>query len=171
MNRFIQFGSRITLNYKPLRGLGVREIVLLGLAAGQAIYLIFLAESISFPIRLTLAMFLAVLLLAIATVPVRGYKVEYFLFNVLLRGLFRPRRYLHQTAIRDRPRMVGTSATQEAAPEKVNEDISRVPATTKVGWGEWAGPNLAIAMTLFIIILLTGSVIAYVSKAGAAPFH
>ena len=171
MNRLIQFGARITLNYKPLRGLGVREIALLGLAAGQAIYLVFLAESISFPIRLTLAVFLAVLLLAIATVPVRGYKVEHFLFGVLLRGLLRPRRYLHQTATRNSPRVDGSNISSEAAAEEVDEVETKVPVAAKASWGEWTGPNLAIAMTLFVLILLTGSLIAYVSRAGVAPFR
>jgi len=33
MNRRITFGSKITLNYKALGGLGLREVVLLAFAA------------------------------------------------------------------------------------------------------------------------------------------
>jgi hypothetical protein len=169
MNRLILFGSKITLHYKPLRGMGVREIVLLTLAAGQAVYLVFLAESMSFPLRLTLALFLAILLLAAATIPVRGYKVEQFLIGVLLRGLIRPRRYLHQTATRNEPSLadVGDEADEagKAAPQAVVAPVAR-----ELDWGAWAGPNLALVMTMFVLILLIGGLMAYASKGGRLPF-
>lgn len=173
MNRFILFGSRITLNYKPLRGLGMREVLLLGLAAGQAVYLVFMAESMSFPVRLTLALFLAIILLAIATIPVRGYKVEYFLFAVLLRGLLRPRRYLHQTAMRD-TRQVGDASPGEIDElGEANSDrvVKKWRVTVRAEWGEWAAPNVALVMAIFVVILLAGSVIAYVSRVGGPPFQ
>lgn len=172
MNRFILFGSKITLNYKPLRGLGVRELLLLGLAAGQAVYLVFLAESISFPVRLTIALFLAILLLAIATIPVRGYKVEYFLFAVWLRGLLRPRRYLHQTAVRP-PRPLADTNLDEVNEQEEGDrdwDATQRHAVGRTGWGEWAAPNITLVMALFVILLLAGGVIAYVSRAGGPPF-
>ncbi|MCL5998666.1 MAG: hypothetical protein M1546_21800 [Chloroflexi bacterium] len=161
------------MNYKPLRGLGVRELLLLGFAAGQAIYLVFIAESISFPVRLTLALFLAIILLAIATIPVRGYKVEYFLFAVLLRGLVRPRRYLHQTAMRDARQVDGTSLDETDEPQDADrgKDTAKVRVPARVGWGEWAAPNVALVMAIFVVILLAGSVIAYVSRAGGPPFQ
>ena len=173
MNRFILFGSKITLNYKPLRGLGVREIFLLGLAAGQAIYLVFLAESISFPLRLTLALFIAILLLAIATIPVRGYKVEYFLFAVLLRGLVRPRRYLHQTAMRNARHVDGAGLDETDTPQDADrgKDMAKGRVPARVGWGEWAAPNVVLVMTIFIVLLLAGSMIAYVSRAVGLPFQ
>ena len=159
MNRRITFGNRITLNYKPVRGLGVREVLLLGAATAQAVYFIFIADQISFALRLSGALFLTLILLAIALVPVRGHRVEHFAF-IVLRGIVRPRRYLHQTAERDRPYGVAPAVEPEA--DSLAAEVRahrRVLATD----GDWVAPNLAPVMALFCVMLVVGSLMVFAS--------
>jgi hypothetical protein len=161
MNQRITFGNRITLNYKPVRGLGLREVLLLGAATAQAVYFIFIADQINFTLRLSVALVLALALLAIALVPVRGHRVEHFAF-IVLRGLLRPRRYLHQTAERDQPDVVAPPAGSElgARPVRVRAP-ARAPAS--VWEGDWVAPNLAPVMALFCAMLVVGSLMVFAS--------
>jgi hypothetical protein len=173
MNRLISFGAKITLNYKPVRGLGVREIVLIGLAAAQAVYLIFMATGMVLAARLGVALFLAIGLLAFAILPIRGHTIEHFIL-IALRGIVRPRRYLHQTSTRgftaapedqtcDAPAQVAARAAAPAA-----APARRAIRRPLVPQGEWSGPNLALVMAVFCVLLFAGSVIAYAAQSGVA---
>ncbi|NJM42135.1 MAG: hypothetical protein HC853_15975 [Anaerolineae bacterium] len=58
-------------------GMGVRETVLVCIAAVQAIWLIFLNESMPFVLRLCIALFVAAVLLGVALIPYKDKPIEY----------------------------------------------------------------------------------------------
>lgn len=168
--RKIVFPARISLEYKAVRGVGIREAILLAVAALQAVYLIFLAESIDFVLRLCLAVFLAIALVAIATVPIRGYRVEQYVLLVV-RGMLRPKVYLHQTARREE---IDLGAGIDAAPAPPARPRRPDPAPEPVGaielTGDWAAPNLALVMAIFLTILVLASAAAFVANGGQMPW-
>ncbi|MGQ9889820.1 MAG: hypothetical protein ACUVSX_15245 [Aggregatilineales bacterium] len=164
--RKIVFPARITLQYKAVRGVGIREAILLAVAALQAVYLVFLAESVDFVLRLCLALFLAIALVAIATVPIKGYRMEQYIL-VVLRGLLRPKVYLHQTAQREE-----IDLGQEIDPAAVasgRRPPDPAPVAASAWEGDWAAPNLAMVMAVFLGILILASLAAFIANGGQVP--
>lgn len=165
--RKIVFPAKITLEYKAMRGIGVREVILLGAAALQAVYFIFLAQGMSVPLRLTLAVALALALIIVATVPVRGYRFEQFAL-LMVRGLLRPKIYLHQTARRadedtDQRPVYQPPPRREIRP-------TPAPAAAAEWQGDWAGPNVALVLVVFLLILGVASVAAWMISGGELPW-
>ena len=158
MDRRINFGRKITLNWKPVRGIGLRETILLTTAALQAVYLIFVADSIVFAVRLCLALFVAVTLMVVATVPIRGYRIEHFAW-IVLRGWLRPKRYLHQTAERN---MAPLAEIGEDERRATDDGTRRPRVALAMAPGDWAGPNVAVVMALFVCLLFGAAIAVYV---------
>jgi molybdopterin-guanine dinucleotide biosynthesis protein A len=161
--RRVSFPARIDLRYQVMRGIGVREAILIALAAGQAIWLVFVVESLPFVSRLMLAALIAVALIAIATVPIRGYKMEHYLL-IVARGMLRPKVYLHQTA---------RSAPIEVSEEPVvaqEEDEQKLPDfKSPREFGEWAAPNVLAVMLLFLALMAMSATMLYFAAGGQLP--
>ena len=161
--RRVSFPARIDLRYQVMRGIGIREAILIALAAGQAIWLVFVVESLPFVSRLMLAALIAVALIAIATVPIRGYKMEHYLL-IVARGMLRPKVYLHQTA---------RSAPIEVCEEPVvaqEEDEQKLPDFKPPReFGEWAAPNVLVVMLLFLALMAMSATMLYFAAGGQLP--
>ena len=162
--RRISFPARLDLGYQFMRGVGVREAVLLAVAVGQAIWLIFLADSLAFVSRLTVAIVIAVALIAIATVPIKGYKVEQYAV-IVIRGMLRPKVYLHQTA-RAAEVEIETQPIKEERQE--TEERAYRPARD-IAYGEWAAPNVLAVMLLFLALMVVSSLLLYLVSGGELP--
>jgi len=161
--RRVSFPARIDLRYQVMRGIGVREAILIALAAGQAIWLVFVVESLPFVSRLMLAALIAVALIAIATVPIRGYKMEHYLL-IVARGMLRPKVYLHQTA---RSAPIAVSEEQVVAQE---EDEQKLPDFKPPReFGEWAAPNVLAVMLLFLALMAISATMLYFAVGGQLP--
>jgi len=161
--RRVSFPARIDLRYQVMRGIGVREAILIALAAGQAIWLVFVVESLPFVSRLMLAALIAVALIAIATVPIRGYKMEHYLL-IVVRGMLRPKVYLHQTA---RSAPIAVSEEPVVAQE---EDEQKLPDFKPPReFGEWAAPNVLAVMLLFLALMAMSATMLYFAAGGQLP--
>lgn len=161
--RRVSFPARIDLRYQVMRGIGVREAILIALAAGQAIWLVFVVESLPFVSRLMLAALIAVALIAIATVPIRGYKMEHYLL-IVARGMLRPKVYLHQTA-RSAP-----IAVSEEPVVAQKEDAQKLPDFKPPReFGEWAAPNVLVVMLLFLALMAMSATMLYFAAGGQLP--
>jgi len=161
--RRVSFPARIDLRYQVMRGIGVREAILIALAAGQAIWLVFVVESLPFVSRLMLAALIAVALIAVATVPIRGYKMEHYLL-IVVRGMLRPKVYLHQTA-RSAP-----IAVSEEAVVAQEEDEQKLPGFEPPReFGEWAAPNVLAVMLLFLALMAISATMLYFAAGGQLP--
>ncbi|NJM40813.1 MAG: PrgI family protein [Anaerolineae bacterium] len=165
MNRDIEFGYLIDLRPKIARGMGVREAVLVGGAVLQALWLIFVYDVMPFPLRATLALFIAIVLLAIAVVPFGGMRFEIWVATYL-RYLLRPKQRVHMTAERDRPAFVDEEASENA------DDVDQTERTRDRPFGAspwWVAPDPQVVMAAFVCLLVAGSVIAYLGKGGTWP--
>ena len=161
--RRVSFPARIDLRYQVMRGIGIREAILIALAAGQAIWLVFVVESLPFVSRLMLAALIAVALIAIATVPIRGYKMEHYLL-IVARGMLRPKVYLHQTA---RSAPIAVSEEPVVAQE---EDEQKLPDFKPPReFGEWAAPNVLAVMLLFLALMAMSATMLYFAAGGQLP--
>lgn len=160
MNRRISFGSKITLNYKTLGGLGLREVTLLAVAAIQAVYWALVADAPTFAVRLVIALGIGIVFMAWAVVPIRGYKIEHFLW-LWLRNITRPRRYIHQTA---GAQSSSLSLADETAPAKPKRTM--VPPTLHMPplQGDWVGPNMGLVMLIFLALMLISSAGLYITS-------
>lgn len=158
MSRRITFGSKITLNYKALGGLGLREVALLALAAIQAVYWVLITDTPPFAARLVIALSIGLVFMAWAVVPIRGYKIEHFLW-LWLRNIVRPRRYLHQTAEAQSTQVVLEDEAANTKP-KVTRSSLAMPHLP----GDWVGPNMAIVMAIFLTLMLLSSFGLYVTS-------
>lgn len=149
---------------KVMRGLGVRETVLVSAAGLQAVYLIFVATSIEFALRISVAVGLALALLIVAVVPVRGYTLEQWLARLIRRAL-RPRLYLHQTAAGETYDLSDTATSNvPAAPPQ--PAIAAKPAVSSAGTLAlpFDGPYVALLMLLFWFIVVGGGVLTYLVR-------
>ena len=166
--RLIDIGKNITLFPKILPGIGLREIVLLGLAALQAVYFAFYAEALALGVRLTLAMLIAIPILIVASVPFRGMTFERWLWQQF-RGALEPKRFRHTTADPRQARAPDTDANVDT-PALTAETAPRArPAAASGGALALATPNLGLVMALFVCLLLLSSVLAYATRAAGLP--
>ena len=157
-------------------GVSARELILVTVAALQAVWFIFVQVEMAFALRLTLAFVFALTLLAIALVPVQDKPVEQYLWR-LLRYKLRPAGRVYRTSKRDEPEI-----TLEASPASVAQPVTTPQsrpaprARAKVqahAWSisGWMQPNPALIMAAFVCVLVCGSLTAYLGKGGSADPH
>jgi hypothetical protein len=163
--RRISFPARFNLGYQLMRGIGLREAILLTLAAGQAMWLVFIFEGLHLATRVMLATIIAILLITLATVPVRGYKIEQYLI-IMLRGSLRPKVYLHQTA-----QGMSYQVNEDVVVQPVEEEkpVRDVKPRREIGYGEWAAPNVLAVMAMFLALMVVSALLLYVLSDGELP--
>lgn len=142
-------------------GMGVREIVLVSAAAGQAIWLVFLTPALPFVVRLVLAVLLALVLFGIALVPIKDKPIEYHLLKFIgyrMRAMGR----VYRTARREDLRLgqVEVSTAAEPAEPKTAPMPSMKPQRVALaGDMVWVQPNPALLLAVFAGLLLVGTII------------
>lgn len=170
MMRNIVFAAKQRLGYHVLRGIGLREAILIGAAALFAVYVIFMATSLALEIRLTLALVVSVALLTVAKVPIQGYPMEE-MFVIWLRGQVRSKRAVHQTGRRTMPAFEGEADVRDGrdvpAPQVAVRPAS-VAAVHASGLA-WAEPDWGVVLALFVGLLVVGSALAYAAGTGMLP--
>lgn len=169
MVRNIVFAAKQRPGYHVMRGIGLREVILIGAAALFAVYIIFMATSLALELRLTLALIVSVALLAVAKVPIQGYRMEK-MFVIWLRGQMRPKRAVHQTGRRSMPTFDGEADVRDGQ-NATKPQVAARPATTvaRTGGLVWAEPDWGVVMALFVGLLIVGSALAYAAGAGVLP--
>jgi cell division protein FtsW (lipid II flippase) len=169
MVRNIVFAAKQRLGYHVMRGIGLREAILIGAAALFAVYIIFMATSLALELRLTLALVVSVALLTVAKVPIQGYRMEE-MFLIWLRGQIRPKRAVHQTGRRTMPVFEGDADVRDGQ-DVTTPQVAVRPATTVAHAGGlvWAEPDWGTVMALFVGLLIVGSALAYAAGTGVLP--
>ena len=162
--RLIDIGKNITLFPKILPGLGLREILLLGVAALQAVYFAFYAPALALGMRLTVAMLIAIPILIIATVPFHGMTFERWLWQQLS-GALEPKQFRHTTAD---PKHAHPSAADAPTPQAVEAPSHARPADANSGALTLDAPNLGVVMAAFLCLLMLASVLAFAAR-GPVP--
>jgi hypothetical protein len=161
-NRLIDIGKNITLFPKILPGIGLREILLMGIAALQAIAFTFYVETLPLGVRLTFAVLVAIPIMIVAAVPFHGVTFERWLWGQLL-GMLEPKLFRHATADPNRTRMSeGGEADLDAMP------APRPVATSSAGALAMDVPNLGVVMAAFFCLLILASALAYATR-GVVP--
>jgi len=172
-------------------GMGVRESVLVGIAAIQAIWLVFLVERLPFIVRLCLALFVAAVLLVFALIPYKDKPIEYSIAKWLRYRLGSQGR-VYRTASREITAEMGLASPVEPASKPVSaaqalplptparakpkraqprreRPVHVKPAKTprqQRRHGRWMQPDPGLVMAVFLGVLVMGSVLAYVGKGG-----
>jgi small-conductance mechanosensitive channel len=169
MMRNIVFAARQRLGYHVMRGIGLREAILIGAAALFAVYVIFMATALALELRLTLALVIAVTLLTIAKVPVQGYRMEEMAV-IWLRGQLRAKRAVHQTGRRTMP-VFEDAADVRDAQDATAAQAMPMPATAAVRASAmvWAEPDWGAVLALFFGLLVVASALVYAAGAGVLP--
>lgn len=169
MVRNIIFAAKQRLGYHVMRGIGLREAILIGAAALFAVYIVFMAASLALELRLTLALIVSVVLLTVAKVPIQGYRMEE-MFVIWLRGQVRAKRAVHQTGRRSMPAFEGDADVRDGRDAARTQTAARPAATVAHAGGlVWAEPDWSVVMALFVGLLIVGSALAYASGAGVLP--
>ncbi len=143
-------------------GMGVREIVLVSLATGLAIWLVFLTESLPSVMRLAVAVLIALVLFGIALVPIKDKPLEYHLLKFLgyrIRAMGRVYRTARREALQ-----LGQVEVAEAPPmpRAVSEPRVKPQRVACIREWQWAQPDPA---------LMLGSVVAYVGVGKDSRIH
>lgn len=169
MVRNIIFAAKQRLGYHVMRGIGLREAILIGAAALFAVYIVFMAASLALELRLTLALIVSVVLLTVAKVPIQGYRMEE-MFVIWLRGQVRAKRAVHQTGRRSMPAFEGEADVRDGRSAAMPQTATR-PTTTPAHAGSlvWAEPDWGAVLGLFIGLLVVASALAYASGAAELP--
>jgi hypothetical protein len=147
-------------------GMGVREIVLVSAAAGQAIWLVFMTPALPFVVRLVVAVLIALVLLGVALVPIKDKPIEYHLVKFLgyrMRAMGR----VYRTARREDVRVGQVEVSEVVKPvvQKVTPQLKIKPQRVALaGDWEWVQPNPALLLAVFAGLLLVGTVIAYFQR-------
>ena len=172
-NRDIHMGNPVDLERRRVVGdMGLRETLLAGAAALQAVWLVFVFTELPFAVRLTLAALIALVLLTIALVRPHNLTIEQHIIN-FVQYQRRPKHRVHLTGERDALRM--------AHPGDVIADDAVIPTKTRappraashsrsrhLDWG-LEMPNPALVLAVFLGLLIVGSVIAYLGQGGSLP--
>jgi type IV secretory pathway VirB3-like protein len=169
MMRNIVFAARQRLGYHVMRGIGLREAILIGAAALFAVYVVFMATTLALELRLTLALLVAVALLTIAKVPVQGYRMEEMVV-IWLRGQLRAKRAVHQTGRRTMPAFDDTADVRDGQDATAAQAMP-TPAITAVRAGAmtWAEPDWGAVLALFFGLLVVASALVYAAGTGVLP--
>jgi hypothetical protein len=144
-------------------GMGVREILLVSAAAGQAIWLVFMTPALPFVVRLVVAVLIALVLLGVALVPSKDKPIEYHLLKYIgyrMRAMGR----VYRTARREDVRVgqVEVSDVVEPASPKAAPVKSMKPQRVALaGDMVWVQPNPALLVAVFAGLLFAGSMILY----------
>ena len=167
--RFIKFGNKFDPNRNEIVNLmGPRELILVGIAAAQAIWFVFMLTTMAFALRLMLAGVIGLALLAIALVPIKDKPIEWHVVQ-FIRYKLRPARRIYQTALR-KPIEVAEVAPQAVAPITQPQPVADAKPHTKarVNAGAWHRllPDPALVLAAFACLLVVGSVVAYVGSGG-----
>ena len=168
-NRDIHMGNPVDLERRRVVGdMGLRETLLAGAAALQAVWLVFVFTQLPFALRLTLAALIALVLLTVALVRPHNLTIEQHLIN-FVQYQRRPKHRVHLTSERDRLRLVQQG--------DVIADDAVVPTQTRAAshrrslhldWG-WDMPDPTLVLAVFLGLLIVGSVIAYLGQGGSLP--
>ena len=148
---------------KAVGKINFRQGLLFIVAAFICLNLIFFAETIWFPIRLTLAVFIGVGLITIAIVPFRGTTFERAIFE-MLGEMIGHKQYLHQTAEPiepDPPKPAGKK------PE-TNDDAGRRQDYVSGGAIALDYPNFGTLLFVFMCLISLASFMLYASR-GSLP--
>lgn len=162
--RLIDIGKNITLFPKILPGVGLREIVLLGLAALQAVYFAFYVNQLALGVRLTLALLFAIPIVIVTSVPFHGMTFERWLWQQLA-GVFEPKRYRHTTADPRHTRLPEEGVSTAEMPDTANEPMPQKMAGVINTAYALDAPNLGVIMALFACLLVLASTLAYATRA------
>ena len=160
-HRPIFLGKPISLSFKAIGSLDLRQVILVLAAVLQAVMLVFYVEWLPFALRLTLALFVGLGLLIIATVPIRGTTFERALAEMLVER-FGPKQYLHQTA-EEQTRPQEGDATDadttaaDAADKRAHQRYRHVDTV-------WAAPNFGVLLATFCTLLFVASLLAYATR-------
>jgi hypothetical protein len=161
---------RMTGRFDPARweitaGMGVREIVLVSAAAGQAIWLVFMTPALPFVVRLVIAVLLALVLFGIALVPIKDKPIEYHLLKFIgyrMRAMGR----VYRTARRDDVRVGQGELTEVAEPVTRLVSAQRVKPQriARVREWQWVHPDSSLMLAMFMCVLITASAFAFMGK-------
>jgi hypothetical protein len=169
MSRFIKFGSRFDPKRNEIVNLmGPRELTLVGVAAVQAIWFLFVQTAMLFMLRLTLASLIGLALLAVALVPIKDKPMEWHVAQ-FIRYKLRPARRIYQTALRKPLEVV---EADEVAPnvvpaaKPIAETKTRTKARSDAGTWRELLPDPAFIVAAFACLLVVGSVVVYAGRGG-----
>lgn len=146
----IYMSAPVNLNHRLPGGIGLRQVVLIGVAVAQAIYLVFVFDGLPFAVRLIVASLVAMVLLALAVVRPRGDSPEGLLMS-LLRWLLQPRYRVFQTAERVDHRL-------HSAADVVGDGAPARAEPARAAWPlAWDRANIALIVFLFMALMTTST--------------
>ena len=167
--RRIFIGRRITLDPKAVGKVNFRQILLFALAAFFSLRIVLFDRQGELSVRLTIAVFVSLILTIIAIVPFRGTTFERAILE-MLGEVFGPKEYLHQTAqqIEDKtPRTKPASKKTPAAPKELKP---RTPNYAGSGALTLERPNFGLLLLIFMGLVTLASALAYASRSGMLIF-
>ncbi|NJM39243.1 MAG: hypothetical protein HC853_00015 [Anaerolineae bacterium] len=143
----------------------LRQVLLFAIAAFLAIRIVLFERQGDLTVRLTLAVFLSLILVIIAIVPFRGTTFERFIIE-MLGEIFGPKEYLHQTAEEvDEPRTNDKPAT----PAKPKKTKAKTPNYAGTGALTLERPNFGLLLALFMALITVSSALTYAARSSALP--
>jgi hypothetical protein len=156
-------GKPITLEPKAVGKINFRQGLIFIVAAIICLNLIFFVETIWFPIRLTLAIFIGVGLITIAIVPFRGTTFERAIFE-MVGEMIGNKQYLHQTAEPIEPDL--PKPTREKP--KTEDETKRRHGYVSGGGLALDYPNFGTLLFVFMCLVSLASFMLYASR-GSVP--
>jgi hypothetical protein len=165
----IRMSGKAGLSPKVIGTRGIRDTALMIAAAVQGFYLIFMVDTMPFVVRLVLAAGIGGVLVVLALIKPQNLTFEQHL-SQMLGYRTRPRRRVHQTADRDARPLQNLGQGGSTATKPAKETQARPAFRVRFGM-----PSLALGldnldpgllMTLFLGLMLMGSVLAYVGQGG-----
>ena len=164
--RRIFIGRRITLDPKAVGKVNFRQILLFALAAFFSLRIVLFERQGELSVRLTIAVFVSLILTIIAIVPFRGTTFERAILE-MLGEVFGPKEYLHQTAEQIEDRRPREKPTGKAAPK---EPKPKTPKHAGSGALTLERPNFGLLLLIFMGLVTLASALAYTARSGVLPF-
>ncbi len=147
--------------------IGIRELVLIGLALTSGVWLLFVVTSLPFWLRLTLTGVIVLVLIGVALVPISDKPVEHAIVK-FIRYKLRPPGRVYRNATMGRFNETATPKRPLATPAPVAWPRLRLPSLQGAFAihlaGVLADPGLILAM--FVCLLVIGSTLIYGSYGG-----
>lgn len=161
--RRVFIGRRVTLDPKAVGKVNFRQVFLFAIAAIIAIRIVLFDRQGELSVRLTVAVFIALILVTIAIVPFRGTTFERAIFE-MVSELFGPKEYLHQTAeqIEDKQPKV-----KPVRKPKVKQTKTREANLDTAGALTLDRPNFGLLLLLFMGLMTVASVLTYAARSGS----
>lgn len=171
--RTIHFPFKIKRGRSMFSMLGPREVILLAIAAIQALWWCFAANvGLDLIGRGIVGASIGLLIAAIAIIPIRGYKAEVFA-GKFLRWWLGPKEYIHQTALRTRPRESETRTAPRApvAPPKTEgaparRSARRRLALPRLGMGIALASVVDALMAVFLLLVCAAAIALHLARGG-----